>query len=324
MELHDLFSLSEDATLLWVGYHPVWLVWGDDRLRIDLQRYYLSGEVNALEQFRINGHLTRLDDARGTEDVMEVMALAHLDDDPSVAEAVEEGVDRAFGRRMIYRFQRQDTAGRRWARWMIRRRRMSPADHADRLDAACQQLIGFGAAPAAADEPPAVTRARIEAIFRAALYRPETAPIATEVLGAYAAGGDAPPRRLALVRLARLPNKICRERVLALMRHENPVVRENAAFAIPRKRPVSDRAELNDELFVLLEDPEVAVATEALNTLVDIVAGGTRMVRFKNFAAEVASDPSHRLHTALREAIEWNTGKNRSRPGFKKRMGMGA
>jgi hypothetical protein len=320
--VQDLFSLSEDATLIWVGYHPVWLIWGDERLRLDLKRHYVTGESLGLEDYRIDGHLCRVDDARAPDDVMECMALAELDDEPAVARAVAEAVDRHFGQRMLFRFKRQNTPGRRWARWMIRRRMISPSDHADRLDAACQQLVGFGAATPDPAEPAPVAKARIEAIYRAALHRPELAPIATEVLTAYAVGQGFPPRRLAAERLGRLPNTLCRERLLSLMRHENPLVRENAAFAVPRKKPIADRHDLNDELFAMLQDAETPVAAQAMTTLVDIIAGGTRMARFRDFASQVAADPAHRLHGELREAVAWSSDHHRARPGFHRRVGV--
>lgn len=322
MTVQDLFSLTEDATLLWVGYHPVWMVWGDDRLMLDLRRHYVTGEALALEEYRLNGHLCRVDDARAPDDAMEVMALSHLDDEPGIARAVAEAVERHFGQRMLYRFKRQDTPGRRWARWMIRRRLMSPGTHAERLDAACQQLVSFGASTPEAKEPMPLAKARIEAIYRAASHRPELAPIAMEVLTQYAVGNGFPPRRLAAERLGRLPNAICRERLLTLMRHENPVVRENAAFAVPRKRPIADRHELNEELFVLLEDPVDAVASQAMSTLVDIVAGGSRMARFRDFASVVAADPAHRLHADLQDAVAWCSQEHRAKPGFHRRVGM--
>ncbi len=320
--MQDLFSLDDDATLLWVGYHPVWLVWGDDRLKLDLRRYYVTGEVLELVRYRLNGHLARVDDARAPDDVLECMALSELDEEPEVAAAVRAGVERFFGQRMLFRFKRQNTPGRRWARWMIRRRMIVPADHAERLDAACTQLVAFGASTADPKEPAPVAKARIECIYQAARHRPETAGMAAEVLNQYAVGAGFPPRRLAAQRLGDLPYGVAQERLLALMQHPNPVVRENAAFAMPRRKPISDRQVLVDALFGLLDDPEPGVASEALTTFVDIIAAGTRMARFRDFAGQVAADPGHRLHGALLEAVTWSSDNHRARPGFHRRVGV--
>lgn len=322
--MQELLSLDDDTTLLWVGYHPVWLIWGDERLRIDLRRYYMNGENTSLEKYRISGHLSRVADARGPDDVMEVMALAHLDEERKVVASVEGAVDRVFGRRMIFRFERANTPNRRWARWMIRRRRITPADHAERLNAGCQKLLAFGGRPIDPAEEAPLVRARIEALYRAAQHRPEYAPIATEALTQYATGGGGafPPRRLALERLALLPERMCRARVLELMRHEDPVVRENAAFAVPRKKPIQDRADLNAELLKMLDDPAIEVATQAAGTLVDIVAGGSRLAAFKTLAQTIVADPGHRLHTELKNAVEWSSKNTLVQPGFHKRVGV--
>ena len=320
--MQDLFSLDEDATLIWVGYHPVWLIWGDERLRLDLKRHYVTGESLSLEEYRIDGHICRVDDARAPDDVLECMALSRLDDEPGVARAVSEAVERHFGARMLSRFSRQDTPGRRWARWMIRRRMFSPGEHSERLDAACTQLVTFGAEKPDPKEAAPLAKARIEAIYRAALRRAELAPIAVEILTPYAIGDGFPPRRLAAERLGRLPYTIARERLLMLMRHENPLVRENAAMAVPRTKPIADRHVLNEELFVMLEDPETPVAIQAMITLVDIVAGGTRLARFREFSAQVLANPAHRLHSELRDAVAWSSEHHRARPGFHRRVGL--
>jgi hypothetical protein len=320
--VQDLFSLDDDATLLWVGYHPVWLIWGDERLRLDLRRYYVTGEVLELVRYRRNGHLSRVDDARAPEDVLECMALSELDEDPEIAAAVRAGVERFFGQRMLFRFKRQNTPGRRWARWMIRRRMISPGEHAERLDAACTQLVAFGASTPDPHEPAPVAKARIECIYQAARHRPETAGVAAEVLNQYAVGTGFPPRRLAAQRLGDLPFGVAHERLLALMTHANPVVRENAAFAFPRRKPLSDRRALVDALFGMLDDPEVGVASEALTTFVDVLAAGTRMARFRDFAAQVAANPAHRLHAPLLEAVAWSSDHHRARPGFHRRVGV--
>ena len=55
---------------------------------------------------------------------------------------------------------------------------------------------------------------------------------------------------------------------------------------------------------------------------VDILAAGTRMARFRDFAAQVAAKPAHRLHGPLLEAVAWSSDHHRARPGFHRRVGV--
>ncbi len=321
-----LLELTEDAQLLWVGFHAVWLLWGDPRLKGLLEREPFTGRDGTLTRIRVAGHLDFVEGASTTAAALDGLALASLDEDPAVSAAVGDHLERTLGSRPGATFDRMNAPGKRWARWLVRRFEPQFGATSVELEArttrAVHALLAFGAARRPR-EPEALSHARVEALYRAAFNRPTLAAGPVEGLALYAESGAAVGRH-ALGRIARIATSASTGHLLRALSARSSILRSQAAWAVSPSntngRPLSP--DIVKRLFALLADEDPEVRSQAMLTLVETVGVGVYLPRLKVLAREIRRAPGHTLAVDLDEAIAQVRVSGRICRGFPERLGL--
>jgi hypothetical protein len=327
--MHPL-ELPDDAQLLWVGFHPVWLLWGDPHLRATLEDDFFAGRGVSLTRIRETSHLDFIDGVNSVGAALDGLALASLDDEPGILQSVRAQIESTYSKRPSTIFDRlSQPQGKRWARWLIRRFRaqfgIEPPELEARTTRALQSLLAFGA-QRKPREPDAISMARIEALYRVASMRPELSAGPVVGLGTYAGAGTRLGRH-AMERLAQLNHVDATAQLFGFIANDSSVLRSQAAFAVSR---ACQRRELTPDLrralFVLLEDEDPEVRTQAMHALVSFVAQGVEVPRLRRLAREIRKNEGHPLAEDLRDAVAtWHRPDEeprRSPVGFQQRMGL--
>jgi len=327
--MHPL-ELPDDAQLLWVGFHPVWLLWGEPHLHATLEKDFFAGRGVSLARIRESSHLDFIEGVNSIGAALDGLALASLDEEPTIFDTVRDGIRSSMGPRPANIFERlSKPKGKRWARWLIRRFRaqfgVEPPELEARTTRALQALLAFGA-QRKAREPDAISMARIEALYRVASMRPELSAGPVVGLGTYAGAGTRLGRH-AMERLAQLNHVDATAQLFGFIANESSVLRSQAAFAVSR---AFQRRELTPDLrralFVLLEDEDPEVRTQAMHALVSFVGDGVEVPRLRVLAREIRKDEHHPLAEDLRDAIAvWHRPDDDewlSPVGFQQRMGL--
>jgi hypothetical protein len=322
----NLLELNDDAQLLWVGFHAIWLLWGDPRLRGILEREPFTGRDAMLTRIRVAGHLDFVEGASTTAAALDGLALASLDEDPAVSDAVDDHVERTLGSRPGATFARMNAPGKRWARWLVRRFEPQFGATGVELEArttrAVHTLLAFGAARRPR-EPDALSHARVEALYRAAFNRPTLAAGPVEGLALYAEAGSAVGRH-ALGRIARVATRESTGHLLRALSSRSSVLRSQAAWAVSPSNTngrVSPPA-IVKRLFALLADEDPEVRSQAMLTLVETVGVGVYLPRLKVLAREIRRTPAHTLAVDLDEAITQVRLSDLTCRGFPERLGL--
>jgi len=327
--MHPL-ELPDDAQLLWVGFHPVWLIWGEPQLRATLEEDFFAGRGMSLARIRESSHVDFVEGVNSIGAALDALALASLDEEPAILENVRAQVCSALGHRPGNIFDRlSKPKGKRWARWLIRRFRaqfgVEPPELEARTTRALQSLLAFGA-QRKPREPDSVSMARIEALYRVASMRPELSAGPVVGLGTYAGAGTRLGRH-AMERLAQLNHVDATAQLFGFIAHESSVLRSQAAFAVSRayhRRELTP--DLRRALFVLLEDEDPEVRTQAMHALVAFVGDGVEVPRLRVLAREIRKDDHHPLADDLNDAVSvWHRPDDPTWPksvGFQQRMGL--